>query len=80
MGALSNTEGATATAAITRLSTQLSAADFQDALADFEQVLNIGLERARAIDSGAIVETPLQPPPPSSAEIDDLLNQYAPRQ
>jgi uncharacterized protein (TIGR02594 family) len=46
MGALSNAEGATATAAVTRLSTALSEDAFLDALDDYEAIVKAGRERA----------------------------------
>ncbi|UXN74509.1 hypothetical protein N8D56_05045 [Devosia sp. A8/3-2] len=47
MGALSNAEGRVATAAITRMDTALSEADFRKALADYRAVIQTGLQRAR---------------------------------
>lgn len=47
MGALSNAEGQVATAAITRMDTALSEADFRKALADYRAVIQTGLERAQ---------------------------------
>lgn len=48
MGALSNAEGQTATAAITRLSTDLSAADFLEALGEYEAIVKQGVARAQS--------------------------------
>lgn len=48
MGALSNAEGQTATAAITRLSTSLSASDFLEALAEYESIVAQGIARAQS--------------------------------
>lgn len=48
MGALSNAEGQTATAAITRLSTDLSAADFKEALNEYETIVSQGIARAQS--------------------------------
>lgn len=47
MGALSNAEGQVATAAITRMDTALSEADFRKALADYRAVIQTGLDRAK---------------------------------
>lgn len=47
LGALSNAEGQVATAAITRMDTALSEADFRKALADYRTIINRGLERAQ---------------------------------
>lgn len=48
MGALSNAEGQTATAALARLNTGLSRKEFEDALADYEAIVKKGMERAQA--------------------------------
>jgi hypothetical protein len=48
MGALSNTEGQVATAAITRMDTALSEADFRKALADYRAIIQKGLDRAQS--------------------------------
>lgn len=48
MGALSNSEGQTATAALARLNTGLSRKEFEDALADYESIVKKGMERAQA--------------------------------
>lgn len=47
MGALSNAEGQVATAAITRMDTALSEADFRNALSDYRAVIQTGMERAQ---------------------------------
>lgn len=47
MGALSNAEGQVATAAITRMDTALSEADFRKALADYRAIVEKGMERAQ---------------------------------
>lgn len=47
MGALSNAEGSVATAAITRMDTALSEADFRKALADYRKIIETGLARAQ---------------------------------
>lgn len=48
MGALSNAEGQTATAAVTRMDTALSEEDFNAALADYERIVRQGVDRAKA--------------------------------
>lgn len=48
MGALSNAEGQTATAAVTRLSTAMSAEDFLEALSEYEAIVQQGKERAQS--------------------------------
>jgi len=53
MGALSNSEGQTATAAVTRLSTALSKDDFLEALGEYELIVKQGQERARKQMGGA---------------------------
>lgn len=60
MGALSNSEGQTATAALARLQTGLSREEFEDALADYRGIVEKGMERARARISGG-QGTPKQP-------------------
>lgn len=52
MGALSNAEGQTATAALARLQTGLSRTEFEDALADYEAIVKGGVSRAQAKISG----------------------------
>ncbi|GAA0613260.1 hypothetical protein [Paenochrobactrum glaciei] len=47
LGALSNNEGAAATAAVTRMNTAMSEQGFLDALADYEKIVKQGMERAR---------------------------------
>lgn len=54
MGALSNAEGQTATAAVTRLTTMATEEGFASALADYEAFIRKGLERARAIQAGTM--------------------------
>lgn len=61
MGALSNSEGQTATAALARLNTGLSEAEFKDALDDYEAIVKRGMERAKsrlepAVDKPAALE------------------------
>jgi hypothetical protein len=48
LGALSNAEGQTATAAVTRMETALRKEDFLQALADYEAIIRRGMERANA--------------------------------
>ena len=47
MGALSNAEGQTATAALNRMDTALSRKEFNDALADYEAIVKQGMARAQ---------------------------------
>ena len=47
MGALSNSEGQTATAALNRMDTALSREEFDDALADYEAIVKQGMARAQ---------------------------------
>lgn len=61
MGALSNAEGQTATAAIARLDTATSEDEFLEALADYERVVKAGRDRAAkriAPDGGSAIPTP----------------------
>lgn len=46
MGSLSNAEGQTATAAITRMDTATSEKEFNAALADYEEIVKLGRDRA----------------------------------
>lgn len=63
MGALSNSEGQTATAALARLQTGLSRPEFEDALADYEQIVKSGMERAQGkIDGQASPPAPITTP------------------
>ena len=48
LGQLSNTEGQTAKAAVTRMKTATSEAAFLEALADYEEVVMLGKQRAQA--------------------------------
>lgn len=47
MGALSNAEGAAATTAVTRINTALEKDDFLRAVEDYEQIVNLGKQRAQ---------------------------------
>lgn len=47
LGSLSNAEGQTATSAVTRMNTATSEGAFRKALADYKEVIQKGLERAR---------------------------------
>jgi hypothetical protein len=54
MGALSNAEGSTATAAVNRMNTSTSEEEFMAALADYEKVVRQGMERAQGrVERGA---------------------------
>lgn len=48
LGSLSNAEGQTATAAVTRMNTATSEAAFRKALADYREVIQRGLDKARS--------------------------------
>lgn len=53
LGSLSNAEGQTATAAVTRMNTATSEAAFKRALEDYRKVIQNGLDRARSKVPGA---------------------------
>ncbi|AUQ64435.1 phage tail tip lysozyme [Phaeobacter inhibens] len=61
MGALSNAEGQTATAAVTRMNTALTEQGFLDALADYEKIIQQGLAGAAANGGGPAPEATDQP-------------------
>lgn len=73
MGALSNAEGQTATRAISRMDTATSKPEFLDALADYENIVRVGRERA-----AARIEQPQGQPTPSTEMPSDadLLRMY----
>jgi hypothetical protein len=48
LGALSNTEGATATAAVTRMDAATSEEAFKSALTDYEKIIDQGIARAQS--------------------------------
>ena len=73
MGALSNAEGQTATAAVTRLSTALSKDDFLEALGEYEMIVKQGQERARKALAPPATGAPTGAP---TDDIDSLVNQY----
>lgn len=56
MGALSNTEGATATAAVTRMKTSMTEEGFLKALADYEKIVRQAMDKAQAKVDGAPVQ------------------------
>lgn len=58
MGALSNAEGATATAAVTRMNVAMSEEGFLEALADYEKVVRQGMDKAASRIGG---QSPKQP-------------------
>lgn len=62
MGALSNAEGATATAAVTRMSTALSQEDFDAALNEYERIVRQGYAKAAQITGGG---QPINPDMPA---------------
>lgn len=59
LGALSNTEGAAATAAVTRMDTATSEEAFQAALTDYEKIIDQGIARAQSRLGG--VTAPVTP-------------------
>jgi hypothetical protein len=69
MGSLSNTEGQTATAAITRLDTSTSEGEFLEALADYERIVTLGRKRALARQK-APADTPIAPANKATTQID----------
>lgn len=58
MGALSNSEGQTATAALNRMDTALSREEFNDALADYEAIVKQGMARAQGRIDGQAPSAP----------------------
>ena len=56
MGALSNAEGATATAAVTRMKTSMTEEGFLEALADYEKIVRQAMDKAQAKVDGAPVQ------------------------
>lgn len=60
LGALSNTEGATATAAVTRMDTATSEEAFQAALNDYERIIDQGIARAQSRLGGGQAQMPVQ--------------------
>ena len=65
LGALSNTEGSAATAAITRMNTATSKKAFLDAAADYETIIQQGVSRARGrlADSSSTSHQPIPQAP-----------------
>lgn len=61
MGSLSNAEGQTATAAITRMDTATSEGEFNAALDDYERIVTLGRDRAQK-RIPAPADTPAAPP------------------
>lgn len=60
LGALSNAEGQTATAAVTRMDTATSEKEFLSALSDYEKIIDQGIARAqKRIPNATSVEDPL---------------------
>lgn len=72
MGALSNSEGQVATAAVTRLSTALSSEDFLEALDEYEAIVKQGQDRARKMLPSATPGAPAQGAP--TDDIDGILS------
>lgn len=60
LGALSNAEGSAATAAVTRMDTATSEKAFQDALDDYERIIDQGIARAQSRLSGGQSQMPAQ--------------------
>lgn len=71
LGSLSNAEGQTATAAVTRMNTATSEGAFRKALADYKEVIQRGLERARSRLPGGS-----QPSPEGSVPIGTIEDGY----
>lgn len=68
LGALSNSEGQTATAAVTRMDTATSEEAFLSALADYEKIIDQGIARAQA----RIAKTPTSGTDDGAADSDPL--------
>lgn len=71
LGSLSNAEGQTATAAVTRMNTATTAEAFKKALQDYREVITKGMNRARS----KIGQPPVEAPE-ASDNVDDILTQY----
>lgn len=63
MGSLSNAEGQTATAAVTRMNTALSEEGFIGALDDYEKIVRQGMERAQSKIGQGAIRHQIQPAP-----------------
>lgn len=69
MGALSNAEGQTATAAVTRMNTALSEEGFLEALNDYEKIIQQGIDKAQR--NGAVTpQADTAAPPPSGGGVE----------
>jgi len=74
LGALSNTEGTAATAAITRMNTALEKDDFLKAVDDYEKIIRRAKERAEGrVGMQPNLNTPTAP---ASGSIDSLVDKY----
>lgn len=71
LGSLSNAEGQTATAAVTRMNTATSEAAFRKALSDYREVIQRGLDKARARLPGSTTQNTT---PPADTGWQDLGN------
>lgn len=80
LGALSNAEGQTATAAITRMNTAASEGAFMEALSDYRKIAETGRARAasRLPSGGNPMPTQEQPQPQLSAPVDSAPLQFNP--
>jgi hypothetical protein len=74
LGALSNAEGAAATAAINRINTAVEKDDFLKALEDYEALVNKGMEKAQAILQSQGLNDMGLPGAPSGGGVIDLGN------
>lgn len=80
LGALSNAEGQTATAAVNRMDTATSKEEFLAAMSDYEAIIKIGRDRAQKKIKAP--ETPASPPAAAASDTsgmsdDDLINMYS---
>jgi hypothetical protein len=76
MGALSNAEGQTATRAISRMDTATSKGEFLDALADYENIVRMGRERAAKRLPQQQPQSSVSPQGQGGASDDELLRMY----
>lgn len=76
MGALSNAEGATATAAINRINTAVEKKDFLKALEDYETIVKKGMEKAKMILASQGLNEMGLPAGAGGSDIDSILGGY----
>ena len=74
MGALSNAEGSTATAAVTRMNAAMSEEGFLAALDDYEKIIKQGMARAQR--NGAGQQAAPQAPPQDGTQNNDPLGLF----